>query len=240
MDPHWLYYSHDMSLVEVFLGGRKRDASFTPGRTLHLPRAMIQFADGYARPDYPMLPDLIRSKTIRLGFVYPDGRPLSIAARDYARRHGVDERAALKSHELRTRSFSGVVRHSELAEVGDKSSKNPWMSLDSLKESFVFVEKKDGMTKYLKFGRIIHYVPEDKEGFYYAWCSKNTQPTQWCRYVFRINEHYMGSFSFADLSFHGGRRFAQERIRTIRRILCGYFECDIVDQDGRISLEGAR
>ena len=41
--------------------------------------AMVYFADGYEQPDYPRLPERIKSSHTAVRLVYPVGAPLSAA-----------------------------------------------------------------------------------------------------------------------------------------------------------------
>jgi hypothetical protein len=229
------YWSHDTAPIEIFLGGNKREGwTGAQGHTIHLPRAMVYFASGYTQPDYPRLPDRIETSHIAVRLIFPDGAPLSVALAEAAQRSGMSERTLVGTEDFRFRTYSADLFHSEFGVVDEEMAAKPWFP--AVRSSYLDAGQFDGMEVFTvnAAGTPLFFIGDENDEFYYARCSKAITPILWCDYEVRVNEHVSADVSFADLRTNGGRAFANERVRALRRALCRYMECEIVAAEGRL------
>jgi hypothetical protein len=52
------------------------------------------------------------------------------------------------------------------------------------------------------------------------------RPNWFCTYTFPLNDALFVELKFLDFRFHGGRKFARDRIRTFKKLFCPVFHCD--------------
>jgi hypothetical protein len=230
------YYSEDPSPVEIFLGkwlGTPKEQ----GRTIVLPRAMINFAGGYSRPTYLEIPARIRTKRLRLKLMHPDGRPMSIAVKERALRTGESAPAVINSLEFREATYSLMLGFSIVNPEYERRHQVP----QSVRPGGVHEDNKvgeyDGLDVYETSRVTEMFVPRDNTNeFFYISCPKKINLSQWCRYRFRLNEYIFATANFVSLRYFGGRNLANRRIRTLRQSLCQHFECELVDASGHFTL----
>jgi hypothetical protein len=229
------YWSYDTAQIEIFLGGNKREGwTGAQGHTINLPRAMVIFAASYNQPEYPRLPDQIETSHIGVQLAYPDGAPLSVALAEAAWRTGKSESIVVGTEDFRRRTYSADLFHSEFGVVDEEDLSKPWSPIS--RNSYVPAGEFDRLEAFsLKSSTAsIFFVGGEQDEFYYANCVRVLNSIIWCSYQVRINEHIHGSVSFADLRVNGGRAFANDRVRALRRALCGHMECKIVAPDGSL------
>jgi hypothetical protein len=67
------------------------------------------------------------------------------------------------------------------------------------------------------------------DGIYQITCSnglERTKPGFFCTYHFAVSSDLRAKVEFIDFRIHGGRRFAQARVRAIKKHICPIFKCD--------------
>lgn len=205
------FFSADATPVEVILRN-PNDHDPLHRALLHVPRAAIVFANFYDPAQMSQVPDRIDTNDLRLAVTYPDGRPLSIAAKELAEARKISFAAAVTS--LRAEEYSG--------EIGYSAPDNPWEArvreeLSKLK----IVDTYDGLL-HADGDNYLGQAPTD--AFVHIFCYPEATPTYFCKTKMRISPSVVARVDFSDFRFRGGRSFANERARKFRSIVCSYVE----------------
>ena len=229
------YWSYEPSPIEIFLHANRPKDEAPPGHTIHLPRAMVYYASGYTQPQYRRLPDRIETPLTMISLTYPDGAPLSIALAEASRQTGKSESVLVGTEDFRLRTYSANLFHSEFGVVDEEDLSKPWSP--PKRERYVPAGEFDGLAVFSVKSNpaALFYIGSQHDEFYFARCFRVVTPTYWCSYNVRISENVRADVSFADLRANGGRDFANERVRALRRALCRNMECEIVAAEGSLT-----
>ncbi len=82
----------------------------------------------------------------------------------------------------------------------------------------------------------LFYGDHESDEFLRIKCLAGLNDIQYCKYFFFISRNISADASFLDLRRHGGRDFANEKIRQIRKVLCPRIGCDGVGENGEFLL----
>ena len=228
------YFSTEMDLITVsFWSAKALRAGIEPGMQplvrIKIPRGFIFYADVYPQKQPRKIPREIDVRRIGVMLVYPDGRPYSIAYRDFDR--GSLPAGSNLEKELRTVRFSAIVSGMY---KGDKNRqlyeyrRSPFDENGKLKNYHEYIGRKYGLDAYKwggKRGRIIKYYSVKEDSFSRIECNISNKPRSYCTYYMEIAGQFLIDAHFIDFRFHGGREFANERVRAFKRALCPYLGC---------------
>jgi hypothetical protein len=207
------FYSLDLTPIEVTLRNFN-DPDAQHKTILRIPRAYILFAHNYDAGKVSQLPDVIETDELQILLTYPDGRPLSVQAHEIAAERHIDEKTAIDS--LRLKEYSATVHYVPPGAHYE----------DGLRRDF-------GLTKVIdRYQGLAHarsglddYLGEPGvDTFVYLSCSLERNPEFFCAASVRVGPTLTARVSFADFRLHGGRAYANERIRKFREIVCRYAE----------------
>jgi hypothetical protein len=207
------FRSTDLSPVEVTL---RKFNDPDPGHKiiLRLPRAAITYANGYDSRRLSQIPDAIETDNLRLSLTYPDGDPLSVQARDEARKQGISEGATRTA--LRAKEYSAF--------LGYSPPDNPWEERvrDGLSD-LTIVDRYEG----LPHAKADIYVGQSGgDEFLELRCYPRATSIYFCTANMLVGRIPSGTLvtqvGFPDFRFHGGRVYANDRTRRLRQIICRF------------------
>ena len=202
----WEYYHSSVDPSPVTVRFVYNDGT----RDLLIPRKYIFFATGgFSSRDGP-IPDLIETHSVRLALTYPDGEAWSVATREYAREHGVGMRRA--ADEMRI-----VFVRLEIRQTGPVDYRTLGYGSERA--------ERDADTGLLAFkqGRSnIRFIGDESDNFGNIDCFQALNPRWLCDYRAHITHNIAITASFVDFRLHGGREFANQRMRFIRETVCTF------------------
>lgn len=201
--------------------------------TVHLPRAYIVFAAGYAsrptnnlgkyfaesqRHGYERLPDTIQTDTVSILATYPDGAPYSVALRKWGKK--------AREEYMGTKLAHANLYIARVTYISD-SHPMPLASHTVKNEKGAELAEYDGLLYNPKRSNP-NYYNKPADPFFFASCSDpldRAKPGFMCRYAVPLGSNYLAMVDFLDFRLFGGRAFADERIGTFQRAMCRYFPC---------------
>jgi hypothetical protein len=226
LGPAWDAYYHSTDMNPVTVHFVERQDSFTPETarrqpviaTASIPRAYIYFASPYSQPAYPILPDEIWVRQLKIMLVDPQGEAYSVVW-DRLRSEGLSQSAA--KSQLRTLMARVQLDTSTL----EDGSYTPYEAAASPIES-----KMNGVEEFShgSSGPFFFRIPANPS-LRIITCPFNIEkshPSFFCDYEIRLSPDVRATASFVDFRLHGGSDFANERIANIREVLCGFVTCD--------------
>ncbi|SCC81399.1 hypothetical protein [Saliniramus fredricksonii] len=208
--------------VPGFVAGDNRHLSFDPSpvtvlfrysdgvRELRIPRQYIVIASGdFSSRDGP-IPDQIDTHAVTLAIAYPDGEAWTIATRDYIREHGTSAR--MVGAEMRYEFNKVVVRRSGPVDYRTRSYGSERAERDAETGLLSFTQGKSN----------IRFIGDESDYFGDIDCSQALNPRWLCDYRAHITHNIAITASFVDFRLHGGREFANQRMRFIRETVCTF------------------
>ena len=216
------YHSLDFAPVEVELFGEFKPTGSEPvdpehKAVLHIPRAYLFFVDQYL-PRYTerRVPDHVRTDSITVLMTYPDGKPLSVHAKELAAERGISRSDAI-------RQLRPVRYEARLSYVRPDW---PW------EENLRSQRRSPNVRDAEPFEGLAHVVSVLKEDYYYGEpgvdefvefrCVEGKNPFLLCEATARIRSDLVAQIYFMDFRQYGGRSFANERIRALRESICRF------------------
>lgn len=212
------YASRSLDPIQVTLRRNQIGAEETV--SLIIPRAYIVFASGYTQREYDELPTAINSRQAKAAITYEqpiwsdEGRPYTVVFDELFEANRREKKVAVALIRPRSAfvgmfysgsSFDGLAR-SPLAE----SHGFPAPSIDGLKA--------------IKLGSnspgVIYFSPDNEDEFVEARCSEKAKKGDFCQYVFLLCRRLLRvNADFLDFRFHGGRTYANEQVRALKRTI---------------------
>jgi hypothetical protein len=201
--------------------------------TVHLPRAYIVFAAGYAsrptknlgkyfaesqRHGYDRLPDTIQTNTVRILATYPDGEPYSVALRKWGRK--------AREEYMGTKLAHAKLYIAQLTYISDSHPMPLAMHTVKYEKGEALLEY-DGLLYNPKRSNP-NYYNKPSDPYFFASCSdplEKARPAFMCKYAIPLGPNYLAMVDFLDFRLFGGRAFADERIGAFQRAMCQYFPC---------------
>ena len=186
-------------------------------RDLLIPRKYIVSASGdFSSRDGP-IPDLIETKSVKLVLTYPDGEAWSVATRDYMREHGVS--AGRAADEMRDRMHIVEVRPTH--NIIDLDRVRQRSQIRDL-EGFI---GKFGLREFeISRGNQQLFLGSEEDEFLQILCYNPKNPGWFCKHYTSLTDNIVINADFVDLRIFGGREFANNRMRMIKRTLCTFTE----------------
>lgn len=208
----WEYYHNSTDPSPVTVRFVYQDGT----RDLLIPRKYIVFASDFSSRDGP-IPDLIETKSVKLVLTYPDGEAWTVAIREYAREHGVGMRRA--ADEMRDRMHIVEVRPTHNV-----------IDLDVVRNDFRIrniegIIGEFGLEEFeISRGNQHFFLGFEEDEFLRSVCRNPMKPGWFCKYYARLTNKIVFDADFVDLRIFGGREFANNRMRMIKRTLCTFTE----------------
>lgn len=202
------FCSTDVHPIKITL---KRNVPHTEGEEVHfeVPRAWVTRAEGYDPLRLDVLPDEVVTTEVELG-LSSDGQPLSIRSLALSRDRAISWVEALQ--QLRPETFRvqlSYIPPSVTAEEYKNALHQPLKSQ---------ITKRDGLDYDSRHG---WYVGDQREDlFYRISCQFDAREYYFCDYRTRISDSLISTVTFTDFRFHGGREYANKRIRLLLGIMC--------------------
>jgi len=186
-------------------------------RDLLIPRKYIVFASGeFSSRDGP-IPDLIETKSVKLVLTYPDGEAWTVAIREYMGEHGVSAHRA--ADEMRDRMHIVQLRPT-----------NNFIDLGVARNDFRIRDLEGSIGEFglkefeISRGNQQFFLGSEDDEFLRIVCYNPKNPGWFCKYDARLTQNIVFSADFVDLRIFGGREFANNRMRMIKRTLCTFTE----------------
>lgn len=202
----WEYYHNSIDPSPVTVRFVYQDGT----RDLMIPRKYIFFATGdFSSRDGP-IPDLIETHSVRLALAYPDGEAWTVAIREYAREHGVGMRRA--ADEMRSVFVRLEIRRSGPVDYRTRSHGSERAERDA----------ETGLLSFTQGRSNIRFIGDESDYFGDIDCSQALNPRWLCDYRAHITHNIAITASFVDFRLHGGREFANQRMRFIRETACTF------------------
>jgi hypothetical protein len=216
-DSPLYFYSTDMSLVEVKLS-HMTEKSETEYVTLRIPRAYILYASRYRPADYSTVPDAIHTNHLTLLLTYPNGKPLSVVAKELDAQRSAGTRSSIC--DLREQQY-----------VAELSFVSPGITWSSIRESIFRINldsplgEYEGLKYYDRSGRqFVFFGDPADESFLWVQCYHESKPVFFCKAGIPITTGLLAQVDFVDFRFHGGVQFLKDRVRVLRQTVCTFVD----------------
>jgi hypothetical protein len=198
-DSPLYFHSTDASLIEATLGQT----------VFRLPRAAVVFAEHYEPSRMPWLPDKVVTDDLQLVVTY-DGKPLSFSAQQLAGEKQISEDAAIEA--LRLQHFSASLR---VVPAG-----HPWeQHVRAQLARLPIVDRYDGLPHAVGDTYI---GQEGVDTFLKIDCYPDGTASHFCTAAMRLSPTLIAYVAFPDFRYHGGRAFANDRLRAFHDVICRY------------------
>lgn len=210
------YHSIDPTPIEVSLANENQRSYEA---RLRIPRAYLVYANQYLPKDTGhRLPNQVTTNHVILALTVPDGKALSIHAVDVARGRRIDAATAEKS-----------LRHAQIQfDMRFVGPNAPGLNFvrKSILGRTVKVGAFDGLDELqMPIGDQLYYPGrEGEDEFSFMSCPSTTHSAYWCTAYLNLRQDLGATVSFADFRVHGGRAFANERIRWLRQFACRFYD----------------
>lgn len=208
----YYHFSLDMKPIRIKLTHR-----FAPERSfpeLVVSRAYAYFVDG--APQGRPLPNAVKSRVVTLAFVAGSGEAWTTAV----------EARALSGGRGREEAASAL--RSEFIDVQLEPSTNPDFTKDNraslTTRTDVFSTREyEGMPRFkAKQTTRLYILGSGEDQFSTAQCYEPTQPGFFCTFLMQVTPELIAQIRFVDLHLHGGREFANRRLRFARETVCRF------------------
>jgi hypothetical protein len=255
MSGPYVYYSTDMSLVEVWLGQvwyrtddefgigaiDPKTTKFIPGEPVarvKIPRAYINVADPYSSNAshpalrYNVLPERIFSPQLTLSMTYPEELPYSVVYETWPK-HKPDFSmprmgigvAGLQGVEKQTRAMLIVATIRAVASDA-RAPDRPFKPDQFMPRAGDY----EGFSFHTNLPTNWQFYfddgPDEIRRISCTASVEKSKPDFFCQYNVPLNSRLYAELTFLDFRFHGGREFARERIRAFKKFACPIFQCD--------------
>lgn len=217
--PGDTFASTDMSPVKVNSARcnftKPSDCVQRISKTFEIPRAYIISALPYTIKQHCTVPDEIFGARIQLGINFPDGKPVTVVRG--ASRADPNARYSDMFVEL----FFPITSADNLAPLPVSEIKKKYIGTQG--------SKPDGgtwrnLTRYR--GRV--YLGDAGEGIVRITCTANFEKAlkiHYCKYYAIFGDGIEVRADFLDFRLNGDLEMARERMRVIRKTVCGFVEC---------------
>jgi hypothetical protein len=213
----WLHhFSTDLAQVHITLR-YTNDPDPRHRAALGVPAAYVVFVEGLGPKDAPRLPARFGTSQVDLAMTWPDGKPLSVHARENARRDGISFAQA-----------ATALRANHMAvSLGYVRPDIPWEARVRERNRFMAeAEPFDGLLHVTESRRDIYFGDGRSDEFVRIWCflHADSRPDHFCTTSMRVAPDIVANVDFVDFRFNGGREFVNERIRLVRATVCQFLE----------------
>ncbi len=237
----YVYTSQDMDPITInFVYGGDFEKPNPPiAEIVSLPRAFVNIADGYStRPTqteaknnaesqkygFDELPDVVQTFSIKVSISDPEGLPYTVAVHKWGS----------KGQTKVGNNLSYAAAHSTLADITyiKDVRRNP---PSHFRKGLKFDDKRRS-----KFADLVTssssseddssiYYSDGRDGIWRIKCASDLKRARaWhnCTYTIDLADNFYASLQFLDFRVHGGMPFARKRIKTFRKSMCQYFDCN--------------
>ena len=209
------HFSLDQSRIRVSLINDVVGKADFPD--LLVPRAYVLFVSGAPPSTAGPLPPLLMSDHVKLLFIDGTGEPWSVAVTDLARRERISLTEAAKR--IRAEEINLTIHSSKDPEASSKI-------VESLKgRTFLVPEGAfEGLPQHkTNSSSYPYFIGQANDEFFYANCrGPDTHPIFFCKYWMNLTEGVVAEAMFVDFRLHGGREFANRRLRFAREVACRF------------------
>lgn len=208
------FYSTDLSVIELTVR-HFHDADPTHRVLLRIPRAYLILLDRYDATRVSSVPDTAEAQRFNVAFTYPDGKPLSVHARELAAEAKISEPAALRK--LRPVSYDARISYARPSLSAESDVPGSVREVPASGEY-------DGLA-IVEVGRRQFYLGRPGiDEFVLLSCSpqREARPGYLCEARLRLGRNLQANVQFSDFRFQGGARFANERARVFRETVCKF------------------
>jgi hypothetical protein len=208
------YYSTDLSPITLTLRNFN-EPDLGRRALLRIPRAYVVFVRHYEPKDLNRLPDVVDTEAVKVALTFPDGKPLSVHGLELGTTNGRGMWQAL--HELRSQQYDADLSYvpPEIPwEERTRTLFGPLRGADTL----------DGLEHFRSRGIDVYFGRQGIDEFIYIRCSpfEQAHPIYFCTTGVRLARDLVARIMFLDFRFHGGRSFANERVRAFREAVCRF------------------
>jgi hypothetical protein len=201
------YFSRDPIPVHVEFS---HAATQTTLAKLVAPRSYIVTAPNVRRQGRNPLPDSITTDSITIAFTDPNGQSWNDSVSDHAEKMGLSLEAA--AGQLRPQQY--IVRLSGVANPNRRNAQHA--SIASLERQ---PDRNEGLIHYKSETHDV-YAGTPDDGFERIQCQAQMHPNFFCTYTFEISNKLVAEASFLDFRLHGGKSYANERVKFAYDVIC--------------------
>ena len=206
------HYSLDETPITVVLihDSGKRDFP-----VLIIPRSYVYFANGAPSSSEGALPESLETNDLGLAFTEPDGSAWSTAIKEYMTEHDVSSSAAGKA----LRPFRYLVRLSPNTNTAYAET----VRANTVRNFTLIGEPYPGIQEYSATGGTSSFfLGSEGDEFLQAYCYNPLNAVYFCNYNFEIVKDISAVATFLDFRAHGGRDYANRRVRLARQVVCRF------------------
>jgi hypothetical protein len=223
-------------------GSFRQDVAY---QEIALPRNLLAMVGDYATNAIPpffrheALPDRVYATRFTFFYNHPAGTPVGGSPADLLAMPGDDPVSLGKGiAEVRPdklirfrdmgATISLAVPNPLTGEGGTPRARTCQFSNNCPGGSYTRLDDYEGFRQYEEAGTTRRLIGTGPDEMQRITCSGDAtgNPLQYCSYEFPINGVLSASLTFLDLRHHGGRAFAQARIRRFKELFCPSLGCD--------------